>query len=245
MPPTKRLTPDDIDDEERRKCARVATVDFERLVYSIARLQDAMRPMPKDQVKTLLPRLWKADLETAKEMVLIAQSLLQFLELNDELEELSKDVDREILPRIEEMLDVCVRIEELDDTQVRKEGDVPRIAHQLKTVRYCMKEVIDMVFKDTTSWLKTPERYQLLNACQVLFTASREVVTYVVESKSCLADPKDLEALDHYMEQAIACCEDTELDDYEFEDEQKEAGLDQELAEEDSDDELADDEPTP
>ena len=54
MPPTKRLTRDDIDDRERRECSWVATVDYEKLSCSIARFQEAIRPMPKDQVEKLL-----------------------------------------------------------------------------------------------------------------------------------------------------------------------------------------------
>ena len=65
----------------------------------------------------------------------------------------------------------------------------------------------------------------------MLFTSSREIATYVVEYKSYLADPEDLEHLDHYMEQAIDCCKGSILDDYLIQDEEKEASLEQEQQE--------------
>ena len=97
-------------------------------------------------------------------MVLTAQSLLMFLELNGDLEECSMDVRREILSRIEKMLSEGNSTEELEEKKLRKEGPVPRIGHSLKNVLYCMKELTDVVFKDHT-WLKTDERYQISANC--------------------------------------------------------------------------------
>ena len=73
---------------------------------------------------------------------------------------------------IKEVLSQRKSIKEFNENKLRKVGHVPHIAHRLKTVLYCVKEVADMVVKD-----KTCSR----SACQLLFISSCEIFTYVVE----------------------------------------------------------------
>ena len=51
---------------------------------------------------------------------------------------------------IKEVLSQRKSIKEFNENKLRKVGHVPRIAHRLKTVLYCVKEVADMVIKDKT-----------------------------------------------------------------------------------------------
>ena len=162
----------EIRDAERKEWSRIAVLDFQKLSELAA------------SVKEENPRM---QLKTAKEMVLTAGKLLDFL-LGENLR-----VNAKILPRVDELIEAAEEkvqcFKSTSDALLIVGGGGIIIDEALKA----MATLIETVFKDNR-WLGAQEHRDVMNACRLLFSAARVLLS---------AQDNDL---DGWMEEAVSRC---------------------------------------
>ena len=201
-------------DAERRKCAKTVLPDTQRIMILVEEFKDKLK---KEDVNIDQWTMWHLQLKMAIEMVQIAAKLLVFLEQVAELEELSIDIETEMIPLIGEVMCDCQETiyEAASDKKTLPlwtrdtERDQKTIKHLDLAIK-SMNELVSTVFKSKT-WIKAKERFHLLHACCDLFQASEDLV------KSAVGDGEHLELnvrLEPAFEDAISKCDDQTMDEY-------------------------------
>ena len=99
---TKQKASTQFKDAERRKCAKTVLPDTQRLITLVQGFKQKLQDESTDQWT-----MWHLQLKMAMEMVQIAAKVLVFLEQVAELEELSMDIETDMIPLIGEMICDC------------------------------------------------------------------------------------------------------------------------------------------
>ncbi len=226
-------------DAERRKCSKLVSPDTMKLTKLIA---SVMEKSAGGSIGSF--EMWMLQLQLCKEMVLVASSLLQFLEQVMELEELASDAKTDIIPFIDSMIEECQDL--IIDAESRPGGVWEAVAARDEATKRFLDKVLDSMAKVVTMvfsskrWIKTEERFSLLNACCSLFEATEDLLNSVTYCGEFLELDTELEAL---IGDAISKCDDQGLDGYldvDCENEEEEEEEDED--EDDFDDEEDEDE---
>ena len=193
-------------DTERRQCSKRVLPDTQKLLGLVSAFKEKVASSSTHQFT-----MWHLQLKLSKEMVLMACSLLGFIDLVADLEELAADTPKDMLPLIDALIDECQ--DALVDTE--EEQWVPDDSRDTKTrsmvekAAEAMVKTVSMVFK-SKSWIKADERFDILHACCALFEATDDLVKSAT-STGVLELDSVLEAL---LEDAVSRCDDQTMDEY-------------------------------
>uniref|UniRef100_A0A7S0MDE9 Uncharacterized protein n=1 Tax=Cryptomonas curvata TaxID=233186 RepID=A0A7S0MDE9_9CRYP len=194
-------------DAERRKCSKLVVPHMQRLTELVGAFKD------KCALGVGNYTMWHLQLKMSKELVRISCSMLGFLDLVADFEELASDAPKVIIPLIDSMIDECQ--DAILDTPLEEKWE-PVESRDTKTKQMLdsavgqMGKVVEMVFK-SKFWIKTEERYEIMHLCRVLFEAADDLV----ESATYDGDFLELDCeLDDSLKDAVSKCDDQTLDDY-------------------------------
>lgn len=197
-------------DEERRKCSKLVVPEMHKLSGLIAEFKEKIHT---DTSTTDLFTMCHLQLKLSKELVFEACSMLGFIDLVPDLEELAHDAPGEIVPLIDELIDEC-QDAILDGQDEKWTADAARdekTLAMLDKVIQRMGAVVGMVFK-SKRWIKAEERFDILHLCCALFEAAEDLV------KSAAAGASDFleydQELESLLEEAICKCDDQPMDEY-------------------------------
>ena len=206
----KRAKSVQFQDAERRKCSKLVSPDTIKLTNLIASFTEKSAGGSIGSFE-----MWMLQLQLCKEMVLVASSLLQFLQEVMELEELASDAKTDIIPFIDSMIEECQDL--IIDAESRPGGVWEAVAARDEATKRFLDKVLDSMAKVVTMvfsskrWIKTEERFSLLNACCSLFEATEDLLNSVTYCGEFLEFDTELEAL---IGDAISKCDDQGLDGY-------------------------------
>ena len=219
-----------IQDAERRQCSRKVAPDTQRMGSLVEEFKEAY-----DLGQIGGHAMWNLQLKLAKELALSAGSMLKFLDLCTDLEELSYDVKETMVPGIDALIEGCqdLIIDEGDGEVWEKvEERDARTIGSLDSMLEAMQRVVAMVLRDKR-WIKTEERYEIMHACRSVFEAVANLVHSATYYGDSLELDDDLEAL---LDDAVGRCDDQTLDEYLDVDCEKEGEEEEEEEEEEEDD---------
>jgi nicotinic acid mononucleotide adenylyltransferase len=205
---------------ERKQCSKIAVNDTKKLMALVVAFKEASCSGTIGSFS-----MWHTQLKLSKEMVLVAGSMLQFLDNVSELDELAWDVKETVIPSIDIMIDNCQDLFLV--TKTPEENWKPMAEREEQTVKLLDKmidsvqKVLGMVFQSKKA-LKAEDRYIILNACCHLFNAVDDTLKSVTSDTIYLEINEELEGI---LEEAVSKCDDQTLDEYyaqECEDEEEE-----------------------
>jgi hypothetical protein len=192
---------------ERKRLSKTAHREFFRITSSI----DSFNAKSTTDAGRFT--VWHIQLKLSKEMVLAACSLLGFLDLETDLEELKHDAPLDIVPKIDAMIDEC-QDAIVDNTD--EERWKPIAARDEKTKKVLTKvadqmtKVFSKIFASKRE-LKIDDRYEIMYMCCALFDAADDLVKSTSFDCDCLELDSELEGL---FEDAVSKCDDQTLDAY-------------------------------
>ncbi len=194
-------------DTERRMCSKLVLPDTQKLLGLVSTFKQAASGGVGQYT------MWHLQLKLSKELVLTACSMLGFIDLVSELEELAVDTPKDMIPLIDTLINECQdTLVEMEEEEVQWAPDDVRDAKTrsvLDKATNAMHEAIQMVLR-SKRWIKTDERFDILRASCALFDAADDLVKSAT-STGVLERDNDLEAL---LEEAVSKCDDQTLDEY-------------------------------
>jgi hypothetical protein len=194
-------------DAERRKCSKLVIPHMQRLTELVGLFKE------KCAQDISAYAMWHLQLKLSKECVLISSSMLVFLDLVTDLEELAVDAPKEIIPQIDSLIDECqdAIVDEQEDGKWKTvDARDSKTKQVLDKAVECMGKVVEMVFK-SKRWIKTDERYEIMHLCCALFEAADDLVKSATYDGDFLELDSELEAM---LEDAVCKCDDQTLDEY-------------------------------
>ena len=163
----KRTASGSIRDVERKPCGKVILLDTQGMRKALEEIRRAAegRPVGKYTICHLQLRL-------AKELVVSATNLLDFLSLVVELEELSTNATLDTIPRLTRLIDDCqLLIVDTNDTALWQ----PNPARDAKTLDL-LTQSISAIFHPHRTALRTQDRHCIMLACRTLFEAADDLL---------------------------------------------------------------------
>ena len=196
----------------RGEAARVIVLDTHRLRAALAELQ---RVAEGEKVGKYA--VCKLQLRMARELVVAASSLLDFLARVVELEELAAAAQDDIVPRLGRMIDECDFL--LVDTgdPIAWQPNPARDAQTLDLLTHAiaaMSAVLAVIFHPQSTHLRAPERRGIMLACRTLFEAADDLLRAATEEGEGVGWD---DVMGGFMAGAVARCEDRVLAEYEDE----------------------------
>ena len=173
--------------------------------------------------------MWNLQLKLSKEMGLVSLGFLNYLDEVTALEELSTDIETEVIPyfddMIEDLQDLIVREGENDEQWKLVETRDAITTQRINQVIVDIEKIKATVF--TSKRIDVDERFNIMHACRSLFEAIQDLVKSVNCEKGIfiMEYGDELEAM---LEDAIGKCDDQSLDEYmeDLEDDEEEPLVD-------------------
>lgn len=170
----KRTASGSIRDVERRPCGKVILLDTQGMRKALEELRHAAEGRPVGKYT-----LCHLQLQLAKELVVSATSLLDFLSLVVELDELSTHATLDTIPRLTRLIDDCQLL--IVDTNDAAPWQ-PNPARDAKTLDLLTQSIsatsaaISAIFNPRQTVLSRQDRHGIMLACRALFEAADDLL---------------------------------------------------------------------